>query len=236
MYDFLYLLLFPHVPGCCLWCSCWLISGELLVALGEDGVLLFLKLDCRHPSQLDKSDISNVQRLMPVQTEWRAEPIGFTRTPERLERLMWERQHLLFGVASDAALLLLSGLHRLNWESREQQKVEDATSGIRDNSEYPKCNEEIEDDVGGGPAELNHSIDTSSDHSGGGSTHYEGSDADDTDTEIFSQGPSTSDARSTTKDPLDLSDVLFFRQGNTAYLAGTFLSAGCESIQAAAIS
>ncbi|KAL8448866.1 hypothetical protein Emag_003819 [Eimeria magna] len=68
---------------------------------------------------------------------WSAEPLGYVKTPEPLTRLIWERPLLLFGVACDAALLVVTGLEKLGSQTRVQSN-EDSKSTNREGENHER--------------------------------------------------------------------------------------------------
>lgn len=196
-------------------CSDGLSSGHLLAVLGEDGLMLLLKLECRRrlPDDTTTND-TDIAAPKAVEGKWHAEPVGFTRTSEPLRRLIWEQPLLLLGIAADAALHVLVGLQKVGLQAQQQQMSDSGDLSLKDGSKpVNHTGERYSHDALVASSQERESVDGSSDHSGEGSTQDGGSEAEETATGETDGRLLPKETQPAAKDPLDLTHLLFFRQG-----------------------
>ena len=182
--------------------------------LGDDGLLLLLKLaQChRRETQLTANDdVENVGDSQYAQSRWQAEPLGFIKTPEPLTRLMWEHPVHLLGLARDAAIFVLTGLEQLSTLPRRIGTNDTANMGLVDGAKALGAEQKVP--TGDVAADEPGSEDMSSDYTGDDGSQEEECDPADRDAGSGSPLHQSESALSAAEDPLDLTQVLFFRQG-----------------------
>ncbi|CDJ29126.1 WD domain-containing protein, putative [Eimeria mitis] len=188
-------------------------TGQCLAVLGDDGVLLLLKLTQCHQREKQigtEQDVEDLEDSHCVESRWQAEPLGFTTTPEPLSRLVWEHPLLLLGLAGDAALLVLTGLGQLHTQPGKNATTVPGSVGLvaGTNALCVGQKASVGDANGNGP-----SSEDSSDYTGDDGAQDEESDSADQDAENGAPLPQRDSALSIAEDPLDLTGALFFRQG-----------------------
>ncbi|OEH79492.1 wd domain-containing protein [Cyclospora cayetanensis] len=180
-------------------------SGERLAALGEDGVLLLLKLKSGAPKDeaTDSYTYAGVRNCS--ERSWEAEPLGFIKASEPLMHLAWEHPLLLLGVAADAALIILDGLQVLSEEPAQRAAAEDGGANLGNGTivgEGAGVTSESDD-----LEKVQEPTSESSGQIGDEGTPEEGSASD----EEAAQCPPKA-SRVPRKDPLDLTGILSFRR------------------------
>ncbi|CDI82517.1 WD domain-containing protein, putative [Eimeria praecox] len=196
--------------------SCWVPSGQRLAVLGSDGVLLILKLTQCHEKKMQitaEEDGDDLEGSKCVDGRWQAEPLGFTTTPEPLTRLIWEHPALLLGLAGDAAILALTGLEQLSSQPGKSGIIEAVNKRLVGGAAALDAGQKLH--TGSTNEDGACSEDMSSDYTGDDGAQEEESDSPDRETRNGATLPQlkSESALSVAEDPLDLTQVLFFRQG-----------------------
>ncbi|KAL8275156.1 hypothetical protein Esti_000906 [Eimeria stiedai] len=209
--------------------------GQHLAVLGEDGLLLFLKLGIGHrntdaETETEFSGLPSTSELgcpaklvktasvssTPSHVCWTAEPLGYVRTPEPLTRLIWELPLLLFGVACDAALLVVMGLEKLGLQTCVQSNKDSSSLKREGESEATVMTEDPHDEFSNvkEPPLTRGSIENSASDSEDERPPHGGTNSDKPFTQRCSEHPASKRA-GRAKGLLDLTSLLTFRQENT---------------------
>lgn len=207
------------------------VLGQRVAALGEDGVLLFVKLERRQDAATAKGaatdEEAGVENLNLMEGPWQAEPLGFTTVPKSLTRLMWEQPLFLLGVADDGAIFILVGLQKLVQEPQRENSLRQKNDGKPVTFAEKLCTS----DLLAGSGHFEESVNEEYEHSDNDTSQNQDSDTDDTSTTKSKQ--QTSDECQPPS--LDLSNVLFFRQAtkrrerSTASEPAAFMYASLEA-------
>ncbi|KAL8440052.1 hypothetical protein Efla_004036 [Eimeria flavescens] len=203
-------------------------SGERLAVLGEDGLLLFLKVERR--SQIKHAESEEQRKACaststanwsttgekadsPVsdstQPAWHAKPLGYTRSPKPLSRLIWEIPLLLFGIATDAALLVVNGLQNLGHSGNQASGDSCASTNAEENHNSEK-NEDVcvGSSSGQNGVTGRRNMESRLAQKEAGSLQFEDRASDETQPKNCLQLHSSEDLGFTSDDPLDLTAIL----------------------------
>lgn len=187
--------------------------------VGEDGLVLLLKLQQSYQVEMEKHKSGDMATLNGVERSWQVEPLGFTKTPSTLTKLIWERPLLLLGVATDAALLALTGLDKLTAGAGCERAVQCGDTGLAGVKKNVTTAEKAIST--GEQRNRREADDGNSDSSAQVEPLEEDSHLNGGTPRNLVRRPSEKAASPTAGDPLDLTQVLFFRQGHQRVKSAT---------------
>lgn len=157
--------------------------------------------------------------LNGVGRSWQVEPLGFTKTPSTLTKLIWEHPLLLLGVATDAALLVLTGLDKLTAQAGCERALQGGDTGLAGEKKNTTTAEKMistKEHRNRREADNRRSDSSSQVEPLEEANHLNGETP-----RNIARRPSEKAASPAAGDPLDLTQVLFFRQGHQSAKSAT---------------